>query len=118
METDNDEADRVRGLLRSVRKPGFRRDIIAAGFVKDIEVEAQRVTVHFAPDRRDQVKIEQMEADIRDALGGVRRFDRVHIPRHQPFVDTGVLSCGGMTPAQTKMREDDVVAVIAAISMT
>ncbi len=39
MATDKNEADRVRGLLRSVRYPGFKRDIVAAGFVKNIEAE-------------------------------------------------------------------------------
>ncbi len=54
MATDDDEADRVRGLLRSVRHPGFERDIVAAGFVKDIEDEGKRVTVLFAPNTRSQ----------------------------------------------------------------
>ncbi len=91
MATDNDEAERVRGLLRSVQYPGFQRDIVAAGFVKDIEVEGARVTVHFAPNTTNQAKVEQMEADIRDALGDEGRFERVETRRHQPFADTGIL---------------------------
>lgn len=109
MATENDDAERVRGLLRSVRYPGFKRDIVAAGFVKDIEVEGKRVTVHFAPNTRNQAKVEQMEADIRDALGGAGRFERVEIQRHQPFADTDTLSGGGMTPLQAEMLEDGVV---------
>ena len=109
MATDNDEAGRVRGLLRSVRYPGFQRDIVAAGFVKDIEVEGERVTVHFAPDTRNAAKIEQMEADIRNALGGAGRFERVKIQHHHPFADTGVLSNGGMTPLQAEMLDDGIV---------
>ena len=70
MATDKNEAERVRGLLRSVQYPGFQRDIVAVGFVRDIKVEDKRVTVHFAPNTRSQEKVEQMEADIRDALGG------------------------------------------------
>ncbi len=109
MATDNDEAERVRASLRSVPLPGSQRNIVAAGFVKDIEVEDARVTVHFAPNTRNQAKVEQMEADIRDALGGAGRFERVEIQRHQPFADTGVLSGGGMTPLQAEMLEDGVV---------
>ena len=44
MATDNDEAERARGVLRSVRYLGFQRAIVGAGFVKDIEVEGRRVT--------------------------------------------------------------------------
>ena len=110
MATDNDEAERVRGLLRSVRYPGFKRDIVAAGFVKDIEAEGKRVTVHFAPNTRNQAKVEQMETGIRDALGGAGGFERVEIERHQAFADTGVLTSGGdgMTPLQAEMIADGV----------
>ncbi len=108
MATENDEADRVYGLLRSVRHPGSQRDIVAAGFVKDIEVAGTRVTVHFAPDTRTAAKIEQMEADIRTALGGAGCFEQVEIQRHQPFADETVLSSGGMTPLQAEMLNDGV----------
>ena len=112
-----DQAERVRGLLRSVRYPGFERDIVAAGFVKDIEVDGQRVTVHFAPNTRNQAKVEQMEADIRQTLsgagegteGGTGPFERVEIERHPPFPDIDQLSGGSMTPLQAEMLEDGVV---------
>ncbi len=97
MATDSDEAKRVRGSLRTVLLPGSRRNIVAAGFVKDIEVEDARVTVHFAPNTRNRAKVEQMEADIRDTLGNEARFEQVEVRRHQPFADTGTLSTGGTT---------------------
>ncbi len=105
----DDQAERVRGLLRSVQYPGFQRDIVAAGFVKDIEVKGQRVTVHFAPNTRSQAKVEQMEADIRDALDGADTFEQVEIQRHQPFADSDVLRGGDMTPLQAEMLENGVV---------
>ena len=92
MATDNDEAERVRGSLRTVLLPGSQRNIVAAGFVKDIEVEDARVTVHFAPNTRNRAKVEQMEADIRDTLGDEERFEQVEVRRHHPFADTGALS--------------------------
>ncbi|MFQ5765232.1 MAG: iron-sulfur cluster assembly protein [Rhodospirillales bacterium] len=98
--------EQVRSLLRAVQFPGFQRDIIAAGFVKDIDVEGKRVTVHFAPDTRNQAKVEQMEADIRDALGGTGRFERVEIQRQKPFADAGVLPDGGVTLPQAEMPGD------------
>ena len=110
MATDNEEeADRARGLLRSVLYPGFTRDIVAAGFVRDIEVRGRKVTVHFAPNTRDQAKVEQMETGIRDALIEAGRFERVDIQRHQPFAGSGALRSGGMTPLQAEMLEDGVV---------
>ncbi len=109
MATDNDEAERVRAWLRSVLLPGSQRNIVAAGFVKDIEVEDARVTVHFAPNTRNQTKVEQMEADIRDTLGDEGRFEQVEVRRHRPFADAGALSIGGMTPPLAD-RDDDGTA--------
>ncbi len=106
MRTDSDEAERVRGSLRTVLLPGSERNIVAAGFVKDIEVEDARVTVHFAPNTRNRTKVEQMEADIKDTLGDEGRFERVEVRRHQPFADTGALSTGGMAPPLAD-RDDD-----------
>jgi metal-sulfur cluster biosynthetic enzyme len=105
MATDNREAERVRGLLRTVRFPGFQRDIVAAGFVQGIEIEDRRVTIHFTPNTRNQAKVEQMEKDIRDALGGSDCFEHVEIQRHRPFADAGVLSEGGQTPPLADMVE-------------
>jgi metal-sulfur cluster biosynthetic enzyme len=105
MATDNREAERVRGLLRSVRFPGFQRDIVAAGFVQGIEIEDRRVTIHFTPNTRNQAKVEQMEKDIHDALSGAECFENVEIQRHRPFADAGVLSEGGRTPPQADMVE-------------
>ena len=109
MAADNDEAERVRGSLRTVLVPGSRRNIVAAGFVKDIEVEDARVTVHFAPNTRNQMKVDRMEADIRDTLGSEERFEQVEVRRHQPFADSGALSTGGTTPAP-EIRGDNGTA--------
>jgi metal-sulfur cluster biosynthetic enzyme len=109
MATGNDDADHVRDMLRSVHHPGLRRDIVGAGYIKDIEIEGGGVTVHFAPNTRNEAKVEQMEAEIRSTLGETGRFERVEIARHQPFVDAGVLSSGGMTPLQAEMLADGKV---------
>jgi metal-sulfur cluster biosynthetic enzyme len=109
MATVNDDSERVRGLLRTVQYPGFRRDIVAVGFIKDIEVNGSQVTVHFAPNTTNQTKVAQMEADIHKALAGAGDFTQIDIQRHDPFAGTGVLRNGGMTPLQAEMLEDGVV---------
>ena len=73
MATDHDDADRVRGLLRSVQCPGFRRDIVAADLVKDIDVKGRRVTVRFAPNTRQLIdillkRLDRERAGVRTAL--------------------------------------------------
>ena len=109
MTTANDDAEFVRGLLRSVQYPGFRRDIVAVGFVKDIEVDGEQVTVHFAPNTLNEAKVDQMEADIRNTLGDAGPFESVVIQRHRPFEKAAMPGNGGMTPLQAEMLEDGVV---------
>lgn len=109
MATANDDAEQVLGLLRNVQYPGFRRDIVAVGFVKEIEVDGPRVTIHFAPNTTNQDKVAQMEADIRDALAGAGGFTQIDIQRHDPFAGADTLRNGGMTPLQAEMLEDGVV---------
>jgi metal-sulfur cluster biosynthetic enzyme len=109
MTTDSDEAERLRDSLRTVLLPGSQRNIVAAGFVKDIEVEDGRVTVHFVPNIRNLAKVERMEADIRDTLSDAGCFEQIEVRRHRPFADTGALSTGGVTPSLAD-RDDDGTA--------
>ena len=102
MTTDNDQAEGLLELLRAVKYPGFRRDIVAAGFVKSIEVEGKCVTVHFVPNTRDQAKVVQMEADIRDTLDRTGRFERIEIERRRPDAASGVLSDDGKPETEIK----------------
>ncbi len=106
MPADKDRAEKVRTLLRSVQFPGFQRDIVSTGFVKNIEFEGEGVTVHFAPDTRNQAKVQKMEADIRDVLGAAGQFNRIEIRCGQPYDGQALLSEGGMTPLQAEMIAD------------
>jgi metal-sulfur cluster biosynthetic enzyme len=109
MASDNDRKEQARGLLRTVRFPDFQRDIVAAGFVKDIQVQGNRVIVHFAPNTRNQAKVEQMQADICSVLADTGHFEHVQIENHQPFAEENILRSAGMTPLQAEMLEDGAV---------
>lgn len=78
-------AEQVLELLRSILAPGGQRDIVAAGFVKEIEVTGNDVKIVFAPDTRNQDKVEQMEGGIRALLEDEGVFGDVEIQRNRPF---------------------------------
>jgi metal-sulfur cluster biosynthetic enzyme len=103
-----EKVEGVRRFLRGVGFPGFQRDIVAAGFIKDIQIEGSQVIVHFAPNTTNQAKVEQMEADIRDALIGDGHFERVEIEIYQPFDEGNILRNAAMTPLQAEMVEDGI----------
>ena len=76
--------EQVRDLLRRVPYPGFSRDIVSAGFVKDIDTGDGSVVVHFTPNSTNAEKIRLMEQGIRGALAAAEISD-VRIATSQPF---------------------------------
>jgi len=54
--------------LRQVKYPGFTRDIVSFGFIKDIEVGGTGVTVQLAPTTDNPEVIAQMRQEILDVL--------------------------------------------------
>ena len=71
--------------LRRVPYPGFTRDIVSFGLVKDIEVSSAAATVHLAPSSAQQDVLEKIEAAVRAAVGSVPGVPgRVEIVRAAP----------------------------------
>ena len=54
----------IRNILRKVKYPGFTRDIVSFGVVKDIEIEGSRVRVHLLLPKPD----EKVESEIRSSV--------------------------------------------------
>ncbi len=70
--------------LKSVRYPGFTRDVVSFGLIRDIEVASDGVTVHIAPTTaRDEV-VAEIEAGIRAAVAAMPDVAAVQIVREQP----------------------------------
>lgn len=101
-------SDEVRELLRQVAYPGFSRDIVAKGFVRNVKVDGTAVIVTFAPNTTDASKVEAMEGGIRDVLYGAG-FALVKVDTQAPYDDTSMLlGIGSMSPLQAEMYEDGV----------
>ncbi len=70
--------------LKSVRYPGFTRDVVSFGLIRDIEVASDGVTVHIAPTTaRDEV-VAEIEAGIRAAVAAMPDVAAVQFVREQP----------------------------------
>jgi ATP-binding protein involved in chromosome partitioning len=57
--------------LKRVPYPGFTRDVVSFGVVKDIEVASSGVTVHLAPSTAQQDVLEQIESAVRAAVEAI-----------------------------------------------
>lgn len=98
----------VRKALRAVHHPGLARDIVAAGYVRDIKVEGGAVRILFAPNTTDAEKVARMEHGMRDALYGADFFD-VQIRTVRPFDDDSMLlGDGALNPLQAELLEAGV----------
>ena len=62
--------------LKQVKYPGFSRNIVDFGIVKDVEVGGASVTVHLAPSTDNQGVFAQLrQSVIADALSARSRAD-------------------------------------------
>lgn len=94
--------------LRAVPYPGTTRNIVSAGFVKDVAVNGSTVLVRFAPNTTNADKVAAMEGGIRDVLYGAS-FALVEVETEAPYDDSSmILGTGSMNPLQAEMLEDGV----------
>jgi len=69
----------VRSHLATVKYPGFSRDIVSFGLVKDIEIEGTNVKVVIAIQTKDPAVPEQIYKDVRGTLEGVPGIENVEL---------------------------------------
>jgi len=70
--------------LKRVPYPGFTRDIVSFGMVKDIEVSSSAVTVHLAPSTAQQEVLHQIETAVRAAVQELAGGARVEVVSAAP----------------------------------
>src|SRR6266568_6218286 len=84
--------EQVRDALRSVRYPGFSRDIVSFGLVKDVQIDRGEVKVQLALATNDPnvpATIKNDAEKILRAINGVRTA-KVLIDIHAPPGGAGV----------------------------
>ncbi len=98
--------EQVREKLRAVAWPGFDQDIVAAGFVKEIEVREGSVLISSEVRTRRSDKVDSMEEGIRQVVSSLPGVEQVEIRRIEAVLDP-VLSQGGReTPLQAEVAAD------------
>jgi ATP-binding protein involved in chromosome partitioning len=69
--------------LKGVPYPGFTRDIVSFGVVRDVEVSSTGVTVKLAPSTANEEVVQQIEAAVQAALAPVSGGGAVTIVREK-----------------------------------
>src|SRR5262249_28494682 len=69
----------VRERLSEIRPPGLNRDIVAAGLVREVDLQAGVVTVRFMPGPLPPPIVDGVVADIRRTVGALPGIERVDV---------------------------------------
>ena len=86
--------ERIIKVLKSVNYPGFNRDIVSFGLVKDILVEGSKVTLSIVLPKPDQKLQSSIEEEVRKAVFGIPGVEDLSIkigsrPQKQITADGG-----------------------------
>ena len=107
-------SDAIRDSLRSVKYPGFSRDIVSFGLVRDISVDAGVAEIHVELTTADESVPEKIAAAIKSTAGALEGLDDVKVrmeiskPQQQPGPAGG---SAGPTPSQAMQRVKYAVAI-------
>ena len=80
--------DVIRSILQDIKYPGFTRDIISFGMVKDISIAGKTIDISLQINSTDEKKLSHLKKNIEDKLS-INGIDEVNIhfikPTHQPM---------------------------------
>jgi ATP-binding protein involved in chromosome partitioning len=79
--------DAVREALRQVKYPGFSRDVVSFGLVKDIQIDGGRVRVFLAVTAKDPSVAKQIQGSVETAVRGIPGVTAVEIMVRPPAGD-------------------------------
>lgn len=70
--------------LSQIKYPGFKRDIVSFGFIKNIKIEEDTVVIDFAPTTRDREIISELKNKIETQLKNMKAVDSFRINLIKP----------------------------------
>ncbi len=74
--------------LKKVKYPGFTRDVVSFGIIKDIEVAYAGVTVIIAAPSAKPEVIHKIAEDVKQAVGAMPGVPKVEVKLERPAADT------------------------------
>ena len=96
--------ERVRDALKSVKFPGFSRDIVSFGIVKSVSVAGKDVDVALHVVTRDTSVPQQIEREAHSALNQLAGIGRVNIQMTaQPPAQQGQIPMAGAPPRRPRI---------------
>jgi len=104
------DKEHIQAALKTVKFPGFSRDIVSFGLVREIEVNAGQVQVGIEITTGDEAVPEKIAADIKSAVGALAGIKDVKVrmeisqPKQQPSPGGGAGSAPTNSAAMQKVK--------------
>jgi ATP-binding protein involved in chromosome partitioning len=100
--------------LKTVKYPGYSRDVVSFGLVKDIAVNGAAASVSLQLTGGNEDIARRIKGEIESALRGVPGLERMHVEVRAPAGQTAPVQAGHPMGRQSKMP--DVARVVAVAS--
>jgi len=101
--------------LKAVKYPGYSRDIVSFGIVKDVAVANGAVSVAIHLTSANAEAAGQIKSDSEAAIKAVEGVHLAHVQVHQPQGE-GQAQSGGQAPGQAPQKAPGIGRVIAVAS--
>jgi len=109
-------AEQIREALKGVKYPGYSRDIVSFGLVKDVAVNGDAVSVGIVLTSANPEVAAQIKAEAERVVRGLPGVGRLVVNVQQPGGAPGAAPGGGANPWAAQARLPGIARVIAVAS--
>ncbi len=104
----------IQNALKAVKYPGFSRDIVSFGLVKEISIlnGAVRVALQFTSANPEAAR--QIKADVERVLAQLPGVNQIHVEMHQPAAQAPTGNAFAGSASQIKVRGVKRVVAVAS----
>lgn len=106
----------ILNALKAVKYPGYSRDVVSFGLVKNIATNADAVAVTLQLTSANVEAAKQIKADCEVVLKGLPGVRVVHVDVNQPAAAPGAAGAAGSTPWANQNRVPGIKRVVAVAS--
>ena len=108
--------DDIKNALKAVKYPGYSRDIVSFGLVKEINATKGAVNVSMQLTSANQQAAQQIKTESEAALRALPGVKHVHVEVKQPAATPGSPGAGGPSPWANQNRVPGIKRVVAVAS--
>jgi len=108
--------EEILAALKAVKYPGYSRDVVSFGLVKDVAAKAGAISVRLALTSANPQAATQIKADCEQVLRALPGTERVHVEVQQPAGTGPAAAAGAPNPWAQQNRVPGVKRVIAVAS--